>query len=62
MNAVIRKLEKAQKRAKEIANMRDANESRWLEIYDNARKSPEWKTYCAANGICESYNYTDIIC
>ncbi len=62
MNKEIEKLIKIQQQAAKIADRRDRNEMAFEKAYEKARKSPEWKEYCRSKGICESYNYGDIIC
>ena len=62
MNELIEKLRKAEKRARELAAQRDANEARWEKLYEAARKTPEWDEYCKSTGQVARYNYNDVIC
>jgi hypothetical protein len=61
-NSLIERLRKTEGRARAINEMRYVNESKWDELYDAARNTPEWSAYCESRGISKSYNYGDVIC
>ena len=48
--------------ARELANQVESNQVRWQKLYDEARRSSDWKAHCQQNGWAESYNYGDITC
>lgn len=60
-NAAIARLQKIERRAQKLAEMKDANERAWEAAYEKAKATPEWNAMCESTGIVKHYNYGDII-
>lgn len=58
----IARIAKLEERARGLRDRLDDVELEWEKLHESVRNTPEWKSYCDANGSVYDYNFGDILC
>lgn len=52
---------KLEQRARELQDKMYQIECSWNEKMNAVRDTPEWKDYCDRTGVCDRYNFGDVL-